>query len=284
MQKFFDYLSLMKPALISLILFVAIVSMVVATGRETPLAKLIEMFVLGFFALGGAAVLNNYYDRDIDAAMTRTSNRALPSGRISPKNAFLFGIILLILSITLIALLINILTAIIVSIGAFLYDWFYTIYLKRRTPSAVIWGGIAGSIPAFGGWSAVTNEHWLAPLFIFLIVFFWQPAHFWSLSAYLRKDFMNARIPAMPTLKDETEVGRQMLLYNSLVIPFTYLLYYFANLSVFYVYAATTLNALLILYTSLAYKLKRDNVYRANYRFSIVYMFMLLLAMVVARL
>jgi protoheme IX farnesyltransferase len=284
MSKISDYIELMKPRLIPLLLFVAIASMVVAKGEALGIRPLLEMSILGFIGLGGSAALNNYFDRDIDSKMDRTSGRPIPSGRVPPRNALLFGLALIGVSIVFTAILLNPLTAFIIGLGAFLYVWFYTLKLKRNTPSAVVWGGLAGSIPALGGWAAVSKTGWLTPLFIFLVVFFWQPSHFWSLALLMKQDYGRAGVPVLPVLEGEGKVVSNAILYNLLVLPFTYLLYITGGLHPFYLYSITVLNLFLIVFSVVAYFVKRRNVYRSNYRFSLAYMFMFLLALIVGKL
>jgi len=284
MSKIPDYIELMKPRLIPLLLLVAIASMVVAKGEALGIRPLVEMGVFGFIGLGGSAALNNYFDRDIDSKMDRTARRPIPSGRVPPKNALLFGLVLIGVSIVLTAILLNPLTAFIIGLGAFLYVWFYTLKLKRNTPSAVVWGGLAGSIPALGGWAAVSRTGWLTPLFIFLVVFFWQPSHFWSLALLVKQDYGRAGVPVLPVLEEESKVVSNAILYNVLVLPFTYLLFITGGLHPFYLYSITVLNLFLMVFSVVAYFVKKRNVYRSNYRFSLAYMFMFLLALIVGKL
>ncbi|MEM3799929.1 MAG: heme o synthase [Thermoprotei archaeon] len=284
MSKLSDYLELMKPRLIPLLLFVAIASMVVAKGEALGVRPLLEMVVLGFIGLGGSAALNNYFDRDIDSQMVRTASRPIPAGRVSPKNALAFGFALIVFSVALTAILLNPLTAFIIGLGAFLYVWFYTLKLKRNTPSAVVWGGLAGSIPALGGWAAVSNTGWLTPILIFMVVFFWQPSHFWSLALLVKQDYDRAGVPVLPVLEGEGKVVSNAILYNILVLPFTYLVFVTGGLHAFYIYSITVLNIFLIAFSVIALLVRRRNVYRSNYRFSLAYMFMFLLALIVGKL
>ena len=156
--------------------------------------------------LGGSAAINSYFDRDIDVKMSRTAGRAVPSGRLSPVNALQFGLFMLILSVALSFVLINPLTALIIGLGSLLYIVLYTLYLKRRTPSAVLWGGLSGAIPALGGWSVYSQTDWLIPFLIFMVVFLWQPGHFWPLD--MISEMRNTNIYAM----DRRKLPRKYLL------------------------------------------------------------------------
>jgi protoheme IX farnesyltransferase len=278
-----DYIALMKVRLISLLLFVAIVSMVAAKGVELSPVSAVEMLAFGFLGLGGAAALNNYVDYDIDEKMSRTRDRPIPSGRVNRRSALVFGLFLVVVSVVLTAFLLTPLAALFVALGAGLYVGFYSLYLKRRTPSAVIWGGLAGSMPALGGWAAVSSVHWLTPLVIFLIIFLWQPAHFWSLSMYSKEDYESAGVPVMPVLSSEAQVLRAMVMWNVALLPATYLLYFLGSFSSFYLYAVTVLDLALMAFTYATYRFRRPSVYRSNFRFSLVYMFMILLAVAIGR-
>ncbi|MEM0320964.1 MAG: protoheme IX farnesyltransferase, partial [Thermoprotei archaeon] len=214
----------------------------------------------------------------------RTESRPIPAGRVSPKNALAFGFALIVFSVALTAILLNPLTAFIIGLGAFLYVWFYTLKLKRNTPSAVVWGGLAGSIPALGGWAAVSNTGWLTPILIFMVVFFWQPSHFWSLALLVKQDYDRAGVPVLPVLEGEGKVVSNAILYNILVLPFTYLVFVTGGLHAFYIYSITVLNIFLIAFSVIALLVRRRNVYRSNYRFSLAYMFMFLLALIVGKL
>jgi protoheme IX farnesyltransferase len=284
MQRVSDYFNLIKLRLISLLLFVAIVSMVVAKGYSLSSKTLFEMLILGFLGLSGSGILNNYFDRDVDAKMSRTNDRPIPAGRVSPRAAFVLGLILVAVSVGFSAFLLNTLTAFIIGLGSFLYLWLYTLRLKRKTPNAVIWGGLSGAIPALGGWAAVDNTGWIIPSLIFLTIFLWQPGHFWSLSMFVKEDYENVGIPVLPVLKNEKQVAKYTIMWNITVIPVTYLLYLFGGFTHFYLYAITILNAWLIIFSLLCYFDNRRNVYRSNFRFSLVYMLMFLLALVVGRL
>jgi protoheme IX farnesyltransferase len=284
MQRVSDYLNLIKLRLISLLLFVAIVSMVVAKGYSLSSKILFEMLILGFLGLSGSGILNNYFDRDVDAKMSRTSDRPIPAGRVSPQAALLTGIALVTISVVLSAIFLNLLTAFIIGSGSFLYLWLYTLRLKRRTPNAVVWGGLSGAIPALGGWAAVANSNWVVPILIFLTIFLWQPGHFWSLSMFVKEDYENVGIPVLPVLKGEKQVAKYAIVWNITVVPVTYLLYLFGDFTRFYLYAITVLNAWLIIFSLLCYFDNRKSVYRSSFRFSLVYMLMFLLALVVGRL
>lgn len=284
MGRLHDYFTLTKPNLISLMIFVVLASMVIARGYQLPLLKAGAMLAISYLALGGSAALNNYIDRDIDALMERTAHRPLPSGRIPPRNALAFGLVLVGVSLALAVLILNVVTFAIILVGAVSYVWFYTLKLKRNTPSAVYWGGIPGAIPALGGWSAVLLRDWFTPLLLFSIVFLWQPAHFWSLACYRKEDYQKAGVPVLPVLKDPRSVSKYMVYWNSsLVIP-TYLIYFFAGLSPVYLIGVTVLNAALIGYSVYAYTQETRDAYKSSFLLSVSYLFLLFAIMIFSRL
>jgi len=284
MGKLHDYFTLTKPNLISLMIFVVLASMVIARGYQLPLLRAGAMLIISYLALGGSAALNNYIDRDIDALMERTAHRPLPSGRIPPRNALAFGMVLVVISLALTFLIINVVTFAIVLVGVISYVWFYTLRLKRNTPSAVYWGGIPGAIPALGGWSAVLLRDWFTPILLFAVVFLWQPAHFWSLACFRKEDYQKAGVPVLPVLKDQKSVSKYMVYWNSSLIVPTYLVYFFTKLSPIYLVGVTVLNAALIGYSVYAYVKETKKAYRSGFLLSVNYLFLLFAVMIFARL
>ncbi len=274
----------MKLRLISAELFLAVASFIVAGGAAISLTTLAELMVFGFCGLAGSATINSYLDRDVDALMSRTVRRPIPSGRIEPAAAGALGISLLAISVIFTAVLINWVTSAIIGIGSALYIFFYTIYLKRRTPNAVLWGGISGAIPALGGWSAYTQSDWLIPIMIFLVVFLWQPSHFWSLSIYYRDDYRTAGIPALSTRKENSVIAFRGALFNIAAIGVVYALYFIGHLSVVFLVIMTGMNIFLLTASVLATQDRPREFYRRNFRFSLLYMIMFLFALVVSGL
>ena len=272
----------MKIRLISAELLLAIASLILAGGLTVKWIELLELIVLGYMGLGGSAAINSYLDRDVDAIMSRTIDRPIPAGRISPGVALVFGLSLLALSVVLSAFLLNILTALIIGVGSALYILFYTVYLKRRTPNAVLWGGLSGAIPALGGWSVYAQTDWAVPLLIFLVVFLWQPSHFWSLSIYYRDDFRNAHIPALSTISENRTIARRSLIFNISVIAAVYLLYLVGHLSVAFLAIMTVMNVLLLAASVAATQNRPKEFYWRNFRFSLAYMIVFLLSMIVS--
>jgi heme o synthase len=213
-----DYLALMKPRVMSLVVFTALVGLVVAPGHVHP--------VIGFTALlciavgaGAAGALNMWYDADIDAVMTRTSSRPIPRGRIEPGEALTFGMILAAFAVGVLGLLVSWLAAALLAFTVFFYVVIYTMWLKRSTPQNIVIGGAAGAFPPMIGWAAVTGGIGVEPCLLFLIIFFWTPPHFWALSLVRADDYARARVPMLPVVAGAEETRRQILLYSVALVP-----------------------------------------------------------------
>jgi protoheme IX farnesyltransferase len=208
-----DYLALMKPRVMSLVVFTALVGMLLAPGPLHP--------VLGFTALlcisigaGAAGALNMWYDADIDALMRRTAGRPIPRGRIAAGEALGFGVTLAGFSVAVLGLLVSWLAAALLAFTIFFYVVVYTMWLKRSTPQNIVIGGAAGSLPPMIGWAAASGSLSLEPCLLFLIVFFWTPPHFWALSLTRIDDYARAGVPMLPVVAGADETRRQILLYS----------------------------------------------------------------------
>jgi protoheme IX farnesyltransferase len=213
-----DYLALMKPRVMSLVVFTALVGLLVAPGHVHP--------VIGFTALlciavgaGAAGALNMWYDADIDAVMTRTAKRPIPSGRVAPGEALAFGMTLAIGSVVVLALLVDWLAALLLAFTIFFYIVVYTMWLKRATPQNIVIGGAAGAFPPMIGWAAATGSIGVEPVLLFFLVFFWTPPHFWALALNRTEDYARARIPMLPVVAGAAETRRQILLYSLSLVP-----------------------------------------------------------------
>jgi heme o synthase len=212
------YIQLTKPKILVMLLMTAYSGMVVAAGGAPPLR--LTLFTLGGLALssGAGAVLNMWYDRDIDEVMRRTHQRPLPSGRVSPRGALSFGVGLAMLSTVLLAETVNLLTAALSLAGCLYYVVVYTMWLKRRTPQNIVIGGGAGAFPPLVGWAAVTGHlSWPAWL-MFAVIFLWTPPHFWALALYKNEDYVRAKIPMMPVVRGFKNTKWQMFIYTLLLL------------------------------------------------------------------
>ncbi len=214
-QLFADYFELTKPKVQTLLLLTTVATMEVA--GTPPVSKIALTCLGGYLSAGGAGAVNHYFDRDIDALMARTASRPVPAGRIAPRSALAFGLALAALSFVLLSLTINVLAASL-ALGGFVgYVGVYTLWLKRRTPQNIVIGGAAGAMPPLVGWAAARGSLSWTALYLFAIVFYWTPPHFWALSLLMKDDYAKASIPMMPVARGEHETRRQILLYTLLL-------------------------------------------------------------------
>jgi protoheme IX farnesyltransferase len=216
-----DYAELTKPKVQSLLLLSTIATMYVA-GDPSPLLVLLTCLG-GYLSAGGAGAVNHWYDRDIDAQMARTATRPVPSGRVSPHAALIFGCVLAALSLLELSLTVNPLAAALSFSGFLGYVLVYTVWLKRRTPQNIVIGGAAGAVPPLVGWAAVTGSVSGTAVLLFFIVFFWTPPHFWALSLLMKDEYAKVGVPMLPVVRGEAETRRQILLYTVLLYAVTQL-------------------------------------------------------------
>jgi heme o synthase len=213
-----DYLELMKPRVMSLVVFTAFVGLMVAPVHMHPVIGLTALICIAVGA-GAAGALNMWYDADIDARMARTASRPIPAGRIAPGEALAFGVTLAIGSVVVLGLLVNPLAAALLAVTIAFYVLVYTMWLKRRTPHNIVVGGAAGALPPAIGWAAATGSVAVEPILLFLIIFFWTPPHFWALSLYRVGDYARAGVPMLPVVAGEAETRRQIVRYSLLLAP-----------------------------------------------------------------
>jgi protoheme IX farnesyltransferase len=213
-----DYLALMKPRVMSLVVFTALVGLMIAPGHIHPVLAFTALLCIAVGA-GASGALNMWYDADIDAVMTRTASRPIPRGRLAPGEAAGFGMTLAVGSVTVLGLLVSWFAAALLAFTIFFYAVVYTMWLKRRTPQNIVIGGAAGALPPVIGWAAVTGGVSLEPVLLFLIIFFWTPPHFWALSLTRTDDYARARIPMLPVVAGAQETRRQILLYSIVLVP-----------------------------------------------------------------
>jgi protoheme IX farnesyltransferase len=277
-----DYVALMKPRVMSLVVFTALVGLAVAPVPMHPVAGLTALLCIAAGA-GAAGALNMGYEADIDACMTRTSRRPVPMGRVRPAEAVAFGITLAGFSVLTLGVLVNWLAAALLAFTIFFYAVIYTVWLKRATPHNIVIGGAAGAFPPMIGWAAATGSLSLEPVILFLIIFFWTPPHFWALALYRAGDYARAGIPMLPVVAGERATRRQILLYTVILAPLglsPWLLGYAGIL-----YGATALigGALMLLLGWQVYRERRpaDRASRQMFAFSILYLFLLFAALLV---
>ena len=240
------YINLIKPHVTVLLLGVTAAAMTIAKGAFPSLGLLLATLLGGAMAAGSANCINCYIDRDIDQIMGRTQRRSLPSGRVQPQQALLFGIILGIASFFILALLVNLLSALLACSAILFYVFIYTMGLKRSTAQNIVIGGAAGAVPVLVGWAAATNSVSLTAIWLFAIIFYWTPPHFWALSLLIQKDYEKANIPMLPVVMGEKETRKQILLYSLLLLAVTMILFVMHSMGLFYLVCALILGGILL--------------------------------------
>ena len=277
-----DYVALTKPRIMLLLLITAAAGMFVGAGGLPNLPQLAVVLAGGALACAGASALNHYLDRDIDALMgDRTSDRPIVAGRLIPPRAVEFGLVLSAFSFVLLASLVNVLTATLALVGGLFYVLVYTQWLKRWTVQNIVVGGAAGAVPPLVGWAAATGNLTLPAIFLFLIIFFWTPPHFWSLALLIKREYAAARIPMMPVVRGDRETSRQIVAYSLILAATTLLPFLWHSVGDLYLGVALVLDAVFIgLALSLA---RRTNPARAGrlFHFSLLYLAILFSAMAV---
>ena len=277
-QVLADYVTLTKPRVQLLLLLTTVTTMLVA--GDPSLTLIVLTLLGGSLSAGGAGAVNHYYDRDIDARMARTATRPVPSGRVRPGAALAYGVALQALSFLLLALTVNLLSAILALCGFLGYVFVYTMWLKRSTPQNIVIGGAAGAVPPLVGWAAVTGSVDPAAWYLFAIVFYWTPPHFWALSLLMKEEYARVGVPMMPVVHGEVETRRQILLYTVLLVVLTMLPVLFGFFGAVYAVAALGLGAVfLVLALRLQRRADRQSALR-TYLYSLAYLALLFGAMV----
>ncbi|MBT3307246.1 MAG: protoheme IX farnesyltransferase [Alphaproteobacteria bacterium] len=220
-----NYALLLKPRVMSLVVFTAAVGMFLAPGSFTAIDPAVAIIAVLCIAVGAGAsgAINMWYDRDIDLHMLRTRNRPLPAGRLVPEEALAFGVFLSIGSVAAMAQWVNALSSILLAATILYYVFIYTVWLKRRTPHNIVIGGASGALPPVIGWAAVTGDVGFDAFLLFAIIFLWTPPHTWALALFRRGDYEAAGVPMLPVVAGERETKRQMLIYTAILIPVTLL-------------------------------------------------------------
>jgi protoheme IX farnesyltransferase len=277
-QLLSDYVELTKPKVQSLLLLTTIATMFVA-GDPSPL--LVALTCLGgYLSAGGAGAVNHWFDRDIDVQMARTANRPVPSGRVSPRAALLFGCTLAALSLLELSLAVNPLAATLSFTGFLGYVFVYTVWLKRRTPQNIVIGGAAGAVPPLVGWAAVTGSVSGTAVMLFFIVFFWTPPHFWALSLLMKDEYEKVGVPMLPVVRGEAETRRQILLYSVLLYAVTQLPFCAGGFGAIYLVGSVVLGVVFIAGAARLYRRADRAAALRLYLFSLAYLALLFCAMV----
>jgi protoheme IX farnesyltransferase len=275
-----DYVTLTKPTVQSLLLLTTVTTMYVAGN---PSLRLIVLTCLGgALSAGGAGAINHAIDRDIDRMMKRTADRPVASGRVSPAAAIAFGITLAALSFLILSTQVNVLAASLSLSGFFGYVFVYTLWLKRTTPQNIVIGGAAGAVPPLVAWAAMTGSLSGMAFYLFAIVFFWTPPHFWALSILMKDDYAAARIPMLPVVAGEDETRRQIMLYTVLLYAVTQLPFCAGGLGIAYLVPSMLLGAGFIGFSYMLLRTKSRKWALRTYLFSLLYLALLFVSMAVA--
>ncbi len=275
-----DYFNLLKPRVMSLVIFTGITGLYLAPGEINPFIAFLAILCISVGS-GAAGAINMWYDRDIDNIMTRTKKRPIPSGRVAAEDALYMGVFLSFASVALMGLAVNILSSLLLAFTILFYCYIYTVLLKRSTPQNIVIGGAAGALPPLIGWVAVTNQITIEPIILFLIIFFWTPPHFWALSLYSAEDYKKANIPMMPVVAGIQSTKRQILIYTILltiisILPFT--LHFAGSI---YLYSVIILNLIFIGLVIALYLDPKNKIAGKVFAYSIFYLFALFLSAII---
>jgi protoheme IX farnesyltransferase len=275
-----DYVALTKPRILSMLLLTALCAMFLAEGGVPDLALIALVLGGGALAAGGAHALNHYIERDSDSLMRRTKKRPVASGRVSPQEALWFGIALNVIAFVLLTVLVNPLAAALTLSATLFYVFVYTIALKRKTPQNIVIGGAAGAVPPLAAWAAVTGTVELPAIYLFAIIFFWTPPHFWALALMIKDDYLSAGIPMMPVVTSVAETKRQILLYTFILVALTLMFVTTSAVGWFYFATAAGSGLVYIYYTWRLYRLPAISGAKSAYLYSLLYLALIFVGVV----
>jgi protoheme IX farnesyltransferase len=279
-----DYLALLKPRVMSLVVFTALVGLAVAPGPIHPMEAFTALLCIAVGA-GASGALNMWFDADIDALMTRTQRRPVPAGRVRPGEALAFGLTLSAFAVVVLGLLVNVLSAALLAFTIFFYAVIYTMWLKRWTVENIVIGGAAGALPPMVAWAAVTGTVTIESITLFLIIFMWTPPHFWALALLKTEDYKRVGVPMLPVVRGEAVTARRILIYSILLAPIGVAPYFLGMASVAYGIVAAGLGAMMILRSIPIVRSRGlDRVAaRRLFGFSLFYLFIIFVALLVDR-
>ncbi|PWS37866.1 protoheme IX farnesyltransferase [Falsiroseomonas bella] len=287
-----DWIALLKPRVMTLVVFTAVVGLLVAPAPIHPVLGVAAILCIAV-AAGAAGAINMWYDRDIDALMRRTARRPIPSGRIEPGQALGFGLVLSAASVAVMGLATNWVAAGWLAFSIFFYVAIYTMWLKRRTPQNIVIGGAAGAFPPVIGWAAATGDVTLVPLILFAIIFMWTPPHFWALSLWAHGDYARAKVPMLPVTHGARETRRQVMVYTVALVPVTLAPWLVGFAGPAYAAVAALLGAGFLFHAwrvlnepqdAAGRSLANDAAARATFKYSLYYLFALFAALAVDRM
>jgi heme o synthase len=281
-----DFVALMKPRVMSLVVFTALVGMALAPQQPHPALAVIALICIAVGA-GASGALNMWYDADIDACMQRTASRPIPRGHVTPDEALTFGTVLAIGSVATLGLIVNWMAGALLGFTIAFYVLVYTMWLKRRTPQNIVIGGAAGAFPPMIGWAAATGSVGIESIVLSLIIFMWTPPHFWALALFRARDYERAGVPMLPVVAGASETRKQIVIYSSLLVPLGLCPPFMRIAGGLYVLASITLGAVFLAFALAVYRTregrKADYVARRLFAFSIFYLFGLFATLLLER-
>ncbi|MFD1627860.1 heme o synthase [Azospirillum griseum] len=278
-----DYIELLKPRVMSLVVFTGLAGLVLAPGHIHPLIGAVAVLCIAVGA-GASGAINMWYDRDIDAVMARTAKRPIPSGRVGADEALGFGVTLAVLSTLVMGIGVNWTAAALLALTILFYIVVYTMGLKRRTPQNIVIGGAAGAFPPMIGWAAVTGDVSVASILLFLLIFLWTPPHFWALALFRNSDYTRAGVPMMPVVAGPDSTKRQMLLYTMVLLPVAAAPYFVGIAGPVYLAVSSLLGLMFVGSALRVLRSTDDGPAKKMFGFSILYLFLLFALMIGERL
>ncbi|KAA0581282.1 protoheme IX farnesyltransferase [Azospirillum sp. B21] len=278
-----DFIELLKPRVMSLVVFTGLAGIVLAPGHIHPFLAVVAVLCIAVGA-GASGAINMWYDRDIDAVMARTIKRPIPSGRVEPSEALGFGVTLSMLSVVVMGLAVNWAAASLLALTIGFYVFVYTMWLKRRTPQNIVIGGAAGAFPPMIGWAAVTGSIDLPSILLFLLIFLWTPPHFWALALFRNGDYTRAGVPMMPVVAGEASTKRQMLAYTLILLPVAAAPFFVGIAGPAYLAVSAILGLMFVGHAVRVLRATDDKPAKKMFGFSILYLFLLFAVMMAERL
>ena len=278
-----EFFQLMKPRVMSLVIFTGFAGMFLAPGQMHPILAAVALFAIAAGA-GASGAINQWYDRDIDAVMSRTRNRPIPAGRVVPAEALALGIVISFLSVLLLSLTSNLLAGGLLAFTIFFYAVIYTVWLKRSTAQNIVIGGAAGALPPMVGWAAVTGSISIESIALFALIFVWTPPHFWALALVKNDDYKQAGVPMLPVVSGAAETRKQILIYALILAPTGLAPYALSMTTLLYPAIAAVMGIVFVGLAISLYRKPSDAAAWKLFKFSIFYLFILFAALIADRL
>jgi len=278
-----DYFQLMKPRVMSLVIFTGFAGMYLAPGQAHLGLAIVSLLAIAAGA-GASGAINQWYDRDIDQVMSRTRNRPIPAGKIEPAEALALGVVISVLSVLLLSLSANLLAGGLLAFTIFFYAVIYTVWLKRSTPQNIVIGGAAGALPPMVGWASITGTVSLESLVLFALIFIWTPPHFWALALVKNEDYKQAGVPMLPVVAGKPETLRQIVIYSALLAPLGVAPYLLGMTSPVYAVIAAGLGITFLALAVRLYKTPADRQAWALFKFSVLYLTVLFASLILDKM